>query len=886
MGSTGEPERKRRHFGPISPTSAGATKKQPFSPRSDDKKLDVAVLKYKNQKLSEQLEAQKFEYLALGNKFHQFKEKQKTHEDTLLLVNNNWERLLCDLDSLSTSASGSTCAYHLKHSHLSNDGASFSIEEDFLRRLLETGATECSENASPTSNQDDVQATPLATKSILKNLLSLLNGVWHVNEVFSAACLSTIPEDEPGRKLLKIIQDLEVEVRNFLMAVGDLHLKHRSVADDLLNHQDVDLINKAECKRLAEELASTVAELEESNCRISKLKLHKGTTQNSHFLFPNFGNKQVARDKVKDAKKDMQYMESSLKELTVLVSSRLEDIKKLHEERIDILRKIADMRNALMDFKKISSSKTFVLLSDHLKTSKEEMDQCRVSLEKLQVVEKDSFIWWEKEVNWKHEIADIGRTISFLSESRIAELEQSLRKLADERVMLESKLEAATRGSSRKEIIQEFKALVASLPKSMEIVQNEIDQKKEATINLHSLRAEVQCLSSMLHRKENEIKTLFNNSSQQLSEIKQLHTTVQDLRETNYELKLFLEMYRRESTDSRDLIVSKDNEYEAWAHVHTLKSSLDEHNLELRVKAAIEAEATSLKMLTSAEAEIDELRQMLETCERDMSRLSEILKSKHEEGRTYLSEIECIGQSYEDMQTQNQHLLHQIIERDDYNIKVIIIDLLVMEGVKEKQMQEALRLEIQTMNRKLQQAKLLMDSYDLKASKMDEQLKMWSEQVGKLAEDARQGGATFEHTKKRLLDAQMEAQKLRLLLDGVQDKVEGSRLEVANLLIEIEKERYNKKRTEESLEVMTRKAASLRAQTKGSVLEKLRQEVKEYRGILKCSICLDRQKEVVIAKCYHLFCHQCVQRTVSNRQRKCPTCGASFSPNDVKPIYI
>lgn len=58
-------------------------------------------------------------------------------------------------------------------------------------------------------------------------------------------------DTEPGRKLLKIIQDLEVEVRNFLMAVGDLHLKHRSVADDLLNRQDVDLINKAECKRLA-----------------------------------------------------------------------------------------------------------------------------------------------------------------------------------------------------------------------------------------------------------------------------------------------------------------------------------------------------------------------------------------------------------------------------------------------------------------------------------------------------------------------------------------------------------------------------------------------------------------------------------------------------------
>lgn len=57
--------------------------------------------------------------------------------------------------------------------------------------------------------------------------------------------------------------------------------------------------------------------------------------------------------------------------------------------------------------------------------------------------------------------------------------------------------------------------------------------------------------------------------------------------------------------------------------------------------------------------------------------------------------------------------------------------------------------------------------------------------------------------------------------------------------------RYDKKRVEEGLEVMTRKAAYLRAQINGStVLEKLRQEVKEYRGILKCSICLNRQKEV------------------------------------------
>lgn len=32
--------------------------------------------------------------------------------------------------------------------------------------------------------------------------------------------------------------------------------------------------------------------------------------------------------------------------------------------------------------------------------------------------------------------------------------------------------------------------------------------------------------------------------------------------------------------------------------------------------------------------------------------------------------LQTIGQAYEDMQTQNQHLLQQVADRDDFNIKV------------------------------------------------------------------------------------------------------------------------------------------------------------------------------------------------------------------------
>jgi len=79
---------------------------------------------------------------------------------------------------------------------------------------------------------------------------------------------------------------------------------------------------------------------------------------------------------------------------------------------------------------------------------------------------------------------------------------------------------------------------------------------------------------------------------------------------------------------------------------------------------------------------------------------SDILKSKHEECEAYVVEIEVwtifhntfrpwlsilyfqaskfyfllqsIGHAYEDIMSQNQQLLQQIIERDDHNTKVII----------------------------------------------------------------------------------------------------------------------------------------------------------------------------------------------------------------------
>uniref|UniRef100_A0A0E0PCC8 E3 ubiquitin protein ligase n=1 Tax=Oryza rufipogon TaxID=4529 RepID=A0A0E0PCC8_ORYRU len=855
MGSTGEPDRKRRLSSSVAPgggAPVSPAKRLAVAPTSEDKKLDFTVLKYKNQKLSEQLEAHKFEYRALENKFAGLKEKQRTHNETLSLVNSSWEQLVADLKSRSFCKSGSpNSSPGSGHNNVQKDGTCAPIERDTLRSLVESGATESSGCLPGCHLGSDAPPLHLSTANALGDIFFPSSDLLQANEECALAALTKLPENDRSKQLQSTSSNLLSSLNNVVQALSNLQLKHKQLAEDYQNQRDSSARKRAEHRRLKEELASAASELEETNYKLAALKAQRDNTQGARIPYPTLGNKNMPEDKE-------------------LISKRLVEIKRLHEERIEILNKIATFQNILMDFKSIRSSKAFQLVNDRLQKSQAELDHYQTLLEKLQV-DKDKFVWQERQFNLKVDLAEIPERVSTYC---------------------------------RNQVITKFKALVSSIPREMGAMQSEMTKHKEASLELNSLRAEVHSLSRILSRKERDNEEASCRSARAGSDITQLQSVISDLKQTNKELKLFADMYKRESTDSREIMESRDREFLEWAHVHALKSSLDESKLEQRVKAANEAEAITQQRLATAEAEIAESGQKLGTSRKyrimllnivslrtvevgvtsllgDLVSLSHMLKSKQEECEAYRVEVECIGQAYEDIQAQNQQLLQQIIERDDDNTKIF------MEGVKAKQTQDALHLETYSLRRNLQQESSLMDLYNQKIVSLEDQLKMWSDRVGKLQEDGWQQSVSLSNYQRKLVDVHRDAQKLMQSLDGIQANVGSSRLEVADLLIELEKERFSKKRIEDDLEVMSRKASSLRAKARESaVLEKLRHEVKEYRGILKCGICHDRQKEVVITKCYHLFCNQCIQKSLGNRQRRCPSCSLSFGANDVKPIYI
>nr|KJB22298.1 hypothetical protein B456_004G039600 [Gossypium raimondii] len=667
MGSTGEADRKRRHFNSIPPTAV-ASKKQPFLPISEEKKLDAAVLQFQNQKLVQKLEAQKVECSTLENKFLQLKEKQKSYDSTLKAVNKSWEALITDLESRSIHTRKSS-GQDVGHTPNVKDGPPSYTENAFLSRLMETGATESSSSNNCTEQIKEDREHTVSAKSgnILNNIIVAIDDLWCLKDGLYAAVRKELQNDGSCGQLA----ELESEVKNLRFAIADVHLNHRSLARELQSHRDIDAKNKAELKRLKGELESAVAELQESNCKLATLKAERDATKGAFFPVLNLGSKHVSGDKVKDKHIDLHEMESALKELLEQASSRLTELKGLHEERIQILQRLSNLQNALKSVKCISSSKVYLLVRDQLEKSKSEVFLHQDLFEKLQV-EKDNLAWREKELSIKNDIADVFQRSLAVANSRASHLGAEIQRQVDERKRIEAKLEEASREPGRTEIIADFKSLLSSFPEAMSSMQSQLGKYKEAAVDIHSLRADVLSLSSILDRKAKEIENLSVRSTDQVTQMHKLQAMVQDLKDSDGELKLILEMYRREFTDSSYILEARDSEFKAWAHVQSLKSCLDEHNLELRVKTANEAEAISQQKLAAAEAEIAELRHKLEASKRDKSRLTDSLKAKIEENEAYLSEIESIGQAYDDMQTQNQQLLQQITERDDYNIKVVI----------------------------------------------------------------------------------------------------------------------------------------------------------------------------------------------------------------------
>jgi len=71
-----------------------------------------------------------------------------------------------------------------------------------------------------------------------------------------------------------------------------------------------------------------------------------------------------------------------------------------------------------------------------------------------------------------------------------------------------------------------------------------------------------------------------------------------------------------------------------------------------------------------------------------------------------------------------------------------------------------------------------------------------------------------------------------------------------------------------------------------SEAELAKRESEKFRKMAICPACEEREKNVILARCSHTFCRECVLANVQARKRSCPVCMMKFGMDDIKPLHL
>ncbi|KCZ82195.1 hypothetical protein H312_00218, partial [Anncaliia algerae PRA339] len=156
----------------------------------------------------------------------------------------------------------------------------------------------------------------------------------------------------------------------------------------------------------------------------------------------------------------------------------------------------------------------------------------------------------------------------------------------------------------------------------------------------------------------------------------------------------------------------------------------------------------------------------------------------------------------------------------------------------------------------------------------------------------------------------LETNELRLKLSQSESNLLNLRKKYEALILELESEKesnnnlniklieYRRRVEEKNNEMNSEKARVLESENTNKLLKKIVysivedgsadvfDELEKYKKLFRCMACDVNHKDTVITKCMHVFCHECIDKRLKTRLRKCPNCGEEFHVNDVQKIYL
>jgi len=595
--------------------------------------------------------------------------------------------------------------------------------------------------------------------------------------------------------------------------------------------------------------------------------------------------------------------EEYLNELSKQAESRLNEARKLREEKANLLKELQQLQIdiRIIPEERILNSMPYQILRQRLQLVSDELDIHRNQCNKLQNdltqfnisrrLDREALEAFElqRRQSLERRVSQLeGESVELKSEKEklINLIEQrnptiSQEYVAESRMLLDTKdsdiKKLRTEVEQLKADIEKYKAPKQEIEKAKEFVQRDIHSKnieikelldKLKTINLQNeelklnekklIEREKELLINLEHLKDNN-----NNSNNNNNE-----TTTTTTTNNNNENK---------EEEEKEKVKVKDKE-EIIVELKISESKLKDELVELKSKLT-ELEQGKDKYQSEIDNISNQFKEKIKQLDITIAASLAIQESQKQEIEALIMEIDSMGKAYENMQEQNTRLIKQISDKEDNHAHLMAENIKAQQTIRlSKEAQLAMEDKLSRNEEKLKAQSELMQ-------KIEEKSTLLQKQLSKVTEDLQFCNFELEKHKRFVRENSAHSLELKTQLDHLGILNVELKKKADDSIFALEREIDKAKRLDEEKQLLKRKLekASSNASSNSSTAE---EELRLVNQKLRCSICNDRQKNTVIAKCFHVFCKECIYSNIDTRKRRCPGCKRPFSESDVHPIYL
>ncbi|EGC40592.1 hypothetical protein DICPUDRAFT_146503 [Dictyostelium purpureum] len=720
---------------------------------------------------------------------------------------------------------------------------------------------------------------------------------------------------EENDKLSKQNQYIQNIYDKFQVQYKQLIDQSSKLADQAALYQQTNKELKQELEKSQDELnieRKRVIKLQDETLRTPQIKSQSpslgGTSNNGNGGSLNSSSNGIPNNKQTEVNGKELSQEEMITELQRQSDNRLLEARKLREEKAILLKELNQLQidHRIIPEDRVTNSMPYQVLRQRYQLVADELDIHRNQCTKLQNdlqqatigrrLEREAVESFEA-----HRRQQLDRRVQQL-EGEAIELKAEKEKLI-ERIKQVVQRDVEAKNIEIKELLDKL-SVFTKQNDELKLQENKLrDKEKELIIQINILKDQINNINNNNNNTNTNTTTniitdtntdnnnINTNTENKEEPINSLTTPTTTTSATNSLTLQQQEEVLEKPNNINDIPINNIN-------TNNNNNNIDINNLEnqeiyklklneLKLQEELEKTKSELKELGklkenyNSEISLIEEKYKNQIKERDItiSQCKATQESQRQEIEALIMEIDSMGKAYEQMLEQNTKLTKQLSDKEDTHAH------LTAENIKS---QQTIRLSKE--QQLAMEEKLVRNEDKLKAQaelmqKIEEKSNILQKQLSKVTEDFHICNFDLEKHKRFVRENGAHSTELKTQLDHLNNLNLELKKKADDSIFALEREIDKAKRLDEEKQLLKRKlekATTISTSSSSSSEE----ELKMVNQRLRCTICNDRQKNYVIAKCFHVFCRECIYSNIDTRKRRCPSCNRAFAETDVHQIYL